>query len=97
MQEPRSIAWLFPEYDFAEMDPESHASVIIERILERGRWEEVRWLFAYYGQARIAEWVRQHGFRLLSKRSFALWRLVLGITDYRAPEWARAAKAMEPW
>jgi len=91
------MAWMFPEYDFAEMDPESHASVIIERVLERGRWDEMRWLFEYYGQDRVADWVRQHGFRLLSKRSFALWRLVLGVVDYEAPEWARSAKAGESW
>ena len=94
---PATTAWLFPEYDFAEMDSERHAGVIIERVLEHGSWAELRWLFAYYGQPRVAEWVRQHGFRLLSKRSFALWRLALGIDDYVAPDWAREAKAFEPW
>jgi hypothetical protein len=45
----------------------------------------------------VAAWVQRHGFRLLSKRSFALWRLALGIVDYQAPEWAVAAKEMEAW
>jgi hypothetical protein len=45
----------------------------------------------------VAAWVRRHGFRLLSKRSFALWRLALDISDYHAPDWAVAAKEMEPW
>jgi hypothetical protein len=94
---PADAAWLFPEYDFDTMGVESHESVIIERVLERGTWEQLRWLFATYGEASAAEWVRRHGFRLLSRRSFALWRLALGVTDYVAPEWAVEAKRMEPW
>lgn len=94
---PADSAWLFPEYDFGSMDPERHSGAIIERVLERGTWEQARWLFATYGEARVAAWVRRHGFRLLSKRSFALWRLALGITDYVAPEWAVDARGAELW
>src|SRR5205807_5022616 len=36
----------------------------------------------------LTAWVRDHGFRLLSPRSFALWRLVLNLKDFVAPEWA---------
>ena len=96
-QLPEDTKWLFPEYSFATIDPERHAGVIMERILERGSWEQTRWLFATYGEKRVAEWVRQHGFRLLSKRSFALWRLALDVKEYAAPEWAIEAKKWEPW
>ncbi len=92
---PASSAWLFPEYAFDSLDLERHSGVIIERLLERGTWPQVRWLFDTYGEERVAEWVRQHGFRLLSKRSFALWRLALGITAYVAPEWAVQARKAE--
>lgn len=91
---PETSDWLFPEYDFASMTLERHAGVIIERILERGAWEEINWLFDQYGERRIAQWLRRHGFRLLSPRSFALWRLVLNVRDFTAPDWARKAKAM---
>ncbi len=94
---PADTAWLFPEYDFETMDLKHHQGVIIERILERGTWEQVRWLFACYGEDQVTKWVRQHGFRLLTKRSFALWRLALDITDYVAPDWAVKAKKMESW
>ncbi|MEE8305540.1 MAG: hypothetical protein V3S24_24240 [Candidatus Tectomicrobia bacterium] len=43
---PADAAWLFPEYDFETMDPDHHRGVIIERTLERGSWEQLRWLFA---------------------------------------------------
>jgi hypothetical protein len=91
---PTTCGWLFPEYDFAAMNPNDYAGVVIERILEKGDWAEVNWLFDYYGKARLARWVRRHGFRLLSRRSFALWRLVLGVKRYAAPTWAKKAKAI---
>lgn len=95
---PVDMAWLFPEYAFAMMDVQTHRGVIIERVLERGSWEQLRWLFATYGEAGAADWVSQHGFRLLSKRSFALWRLVLNVEHYHAPDWAIAAKQLpESW
>lgn len=94
---PADTAWLFPEYDFESVDTEHHSGVIIERLLERGTWEQLRWLFGAYGEDRVAEWVQRHGFRLLSKRSFALWCLALGVTDYASPAWAIEARSMEVW
>ena len=96
-QIPEDTEWLFPEYDFERMNLEDYQGVIIERILERGSWSQVRWLFKTYGETQVAEWVRKHGFRLLSKRSFSLWHLALGINDYTAPDWAIETKQMEPW
>jgi hypothetical protein len=90
---PETSDWLFPEHDFERMEPKAYAATIMERILERGTWAEVNWLFEYYGERRVKDWVRQHGFRGLSRRSFALWRLVLDIKRYRAPVWAKADKA----
>ncbi len=94
---PTDSAWLFPEYDFEQINLQQHCGVIIERILERGSWEQLRWLFQTYGETEVANWVRKHGFRLLSKRSFALWRLALDIDAFQAPDWARAAKASAGW
>jgi hypothetical protein len=74
---PSDLEWLFPEYRFEELGLESYASVIIERVLEPGSWEQARWLFSTYGGARVTNWIRLHGFRLLSKRSFAFWQVRL--------------------
>ncbi|MFQ5753312.1 MAG: hypothetical protein ACE5HI_15075 [bacterium] len=97
MRLPDDSNWLFPEYDFVEMDVKQHRGVIIERILEKGTWEQLRWLFNVYGEQDVAAWVTKHGFRLLTKRSFALWRVALGIENYEAPEWAKLAKSMDIW
>ncbi len=49
---PVSSEWLFPEYDFARMNTEEYAGVIIERILDRGSWAEIRWLVDCLRQTR---------------------------------------------
>jgi hypothetical protein len=90
---PETSSWLFPEYEFARMHVEEYAGVIIERVLERGSWTEVNWLFGHYGEDRIAGWVRKHAFRLLSPCSFNLWRLMLNVDDFEAPDWALKAGA----
>jgi len=94
---PADSSWLFPEYDFETIGLDTHRSVIIERILERGSWEQLRWLFETYGEPRVADWVKKHGFRLLSKRSFALWTLALNVEEFDAPAWAIEAKNMFAW
>jgi len=48
---PVSLAQLFQEYDFESLDIDLYANTIIERILERGTWEELHWLFQQYGVA----------------------------------------------
>lgn len=92
MELPLELEWMFPEYEFAIMDIDTHRGVIIERVLERGDWDQTRWLFATYGEAEIRQWVQRYGFRLLSRRSFTLWRLVLDIEEFNAPDWAIVAK-----
>ena len=91
------LEWLFPEYDFAEMGLDSHQGVIIERVLEKGSWEQVRWLFRAYDEETVIQWVRKHGFRILSKRSFALRKLALGVNEIEVPEWVIVAKMEDPW
>jgi hypothetical protein len=94
---PPDLEWLFPEYNFDEMGLSSHQSVIIERVLEKGSWEQARWLFTTYGEETVTQWVRKHGFRMLSKRSFALWKLALDIKEIDVPEWVIQAKVEDPW
>jgi hypothetical protein len=42
---PQATQWLFPEYEFARMNFDEYADVIIERVLDRGEPEEIVWVF----------------------------------------------------
>jgi hypothetical protein len=87
---PADSAWLFPEYTFGSMSPERFASVIIERVLERGSAAHVRWLIQQCGQRAVTAWVRRYGYRRLSHKVFEYWRWVLGIKRYHRSPWERA-------
>lgn len=80
---PSSLAPHFQEYDFSALDVSHDADLIIQRTLEYGTWDEVRWLFGTYGGKRIRTFVRERGERWLSKATFNYWRKLLRIKRWR--------------
>ena len=65
---------LFWDVDPKTIDPEKNAVYVIERILDFGRDDELRWMAAYYPQSLIQKVVRTS--RVLQPKSRALWQLV---------------------
>lgn len=51
-------AELFWDTDPAQLDAERNAQYIIERVAERGELEEMQAVWRYYGEARVAEAVK---------------------------------------
>lgn len=82
-QIPTGLKPCFQEYDTAQLDIAQDANLIIQRALEFGTWEEVRWLFEVYGAKRIRLFLRQHGERWLRPVVFFYWRKLLGIRKWR--------------
>lgn len=87
----------FQEYDPQLLDREQDADLIIQRTLEYGTWEELRWLIASYGADRIREFVRLRGERLLSAATFTYWRKLLGVRRWRHSPFAREARQVWPF
>jgi Family of unknown function (DUF6922) len=73
----------FQEYDVIALDFTRDANLIIQRTLEFGTWEEVRWLFTVYGSKPIRAFVKQYGERWLRPVSFQYWRKLLRIDKWR--------------
>jgi hypothetical protein len=63
----RLRADLFWDTDPSQLDAETHAQFIIERVAERGELEEMRAVWSYYGETRVADAVRNS--RSLSTRT----------------------------
>ena len=83
-QIPEGLGPHFQEYDPTQLDLERDADLIIQRTLEFGTWDEVRWLFATFGRQRIATFLHQRGERLLAPVTFNYWRRLLGINKWQA-------------
>lgn len=62
---------LFWDVDPKTIDPEKHARYIIERILDFGTMDEVRWLAHQYPASMIRDAIQQS--RVIHKKSRALW------------------------
>ena len=63
---------LFWDVDPKTVDPKKHARYIIERILEFGTDEEVRWLWTHYSREIIGDVARKS--RVLRPRTQVLWK-----------------------
>lgn len=80
---PSGLRPYFQEYDPQTLDLDGDANLIMQRTLEYGTWDEVRWLFSVYGYQRIRAFVQERGERLLSRVTFNYWRKLLGIHQWR--------------
>jgi hypothetical protein len=80
---PSGLRPHFQEYDLADLQLERDADLVIQRVLEFGTWEEIRWLFQVYGRMRVSKFLRQYGERWLDPVAFHYWRKLLGIRRWR--------------
>lgn len=80
---PASLQPYFQEYDLAALNLRRDANVIIQRTLEFGTWDEIRWLFQMYSRRRIRRFLREHGERWLKPVTFNYWRKLLGLRRWQ--------------
>ena len=86
---PEHTARLFPNEDVESAEARG---LLIERILEDGDGDDLRWLTAEVAESELADWVTRAGGRKLSRRSRAYWSQVLGVDSGTA-----AASAATLW
>ena len=67
---------LFWDVDPKTIDPQKHGRYIIERMLNSGTMDELRWMFRTYPKALIRETLNRPRAQVDAK-SKALWSLVL--------------------
>lgn len=65
---------LFWDVDTKTINPKRHARYIIERILDFGNDDEVRWMWRTYSRSLIADVVKKS--RVLQPQSRNLWLLL---------------------
>lgn len=80
---PERLWVFFHEYDPDQLDLKRDANLVIQRVLEFGDWEEIRWLFTLYGSRRIRKFIHLYGERWLKPVSFNHWRQLLRIRRWR--------------
>ena len=76
---PDFLVPLFWDYPSGSIDTETHAAIVLERVLEYGSLEAARWALANYGPGRLEEFLRRRGVRVLSRKTLSLCSVLLGI------------------
>jgi hypothetical protein len=87
---PSGLRPYFHEYDPEALDLDRDADLILQRTLEHGTWEEIRWLFGRYGGSRVRSFVQERGERWLSRVTFNYWRKLLQIEEWRRSPFSTA-------
>lgn len=82
-QIPIGLKPYFQEYDIASLHIKRDADLIIQRALEFGTWDDIRWVFQVYRAKRIRLFVRERGERWLKPVTFNYWRLLLEIRRWK--------------
>jgi len=78
---PSSLVPFFQEYDLRKLDLERSAGTIIERTLQFGNREEIRWLFHTYPHRRIRDWVARWEKVALPEPHRTFWTLILDLPE----------------
>jgi hypothetical protein len=78
-QLPQGLWPYFQEYNPDQLNLELDKDLIMQRTLEFGTWDEVRWLFRRYGKQLIQTFLRKRGKRMLSPVTFHYWCKLLKI------------------
>lgn len=74
MEFSRTLFW---DVDPATIDPKKHDQYIIDRVLDFGEMDEVRWLSRFYDTSSIRKVLLTS--RDISPKSANLWALVFGV------------------
>jgi hypothetical protein len=70
---PPGLASLFWDCDLATLDVERHREQILERVLQDGDLDAVRWALEAYGDAALRHFVVEHGAKRLDPKILSFW------------------------
>jgi len=76
---PPGLHRLFWDCRPESLDIQAQAPFILERILEYGSLDAVRWVLETYGAERLKGFLRDRGVRTLSRKTLSFWTLLLGL------------------
>jgi hypothetical protein len=96
VQLPESVCRLLWDYNLAAgSDGPAWERVVIERIMTRGRWSDMRWLLASFDRERLRRFLIDRGRRVLPPRELRFWGTVCGVAPAELDRWVGSARRRE--
>jgi hypothetical protein len=96
MEIPATVRGLLWEYDLdALAADEQWQQAVIERVMQRGTWEQMRWLARSFDRATLAAFLGRRGRRALAPRELRFWLTMTGVDPALCDAWVVEARARE--
>ena len=96
MDIPPSVRKLLWEYSKDEVVAgEGWESVIIERVMQHGCWDDMRWLLQTFDRKRLRTYLERRGRRALAPRELRFWARVCEVSDLEQDSWVRESRTRE--
>ena len=95
MQIPATVRTLFWEYSLGEMPEETWQSTIIERVMQRGCWDDMLWLLKEFDRERLRSFLERRGRRVLAPRELRFWSRICRVPENEQDLWVRESRIRE--
>ncbi len=84
------------EYSLEEIPPgERWQSVIIERVMQMGCWDDMLWLLRAFDRERLRGFLERRGRRALAPRELRFWARICEVTEDEQDTWVRESRERE--
>ena len=96
MEIPAGIKALLWEYSVDEAPSgEGWEKTIIERVMQRGCWNDMLWLLRTFDRKRLRGFLEQRGRKALAPRELRFWATICGVAGDEQDAWVREARERE--
>lgn len=96
MDIPPSVQKLLWEYSTDAFSAgEGWESAIIERVMQRGCWDDMRWLLQTFDRQRLRTFLERRGRRALAPRELRFWARICEVPDVEQDSWVQESRARE--
>ena len=96
MEIPAAVRALLCEYSLDEIpSSDKWQSAIIERVMQRGCWDDMLWLIQAFDPERLRVFLERRGRRALAPRELRFWARICGVLDIKQNTWVQEARVRE--
>lgn len=95
MEIPETVRALLWEYETGGSVASRWEDTVLERVMQRGGWAEMRWLLREVDRDRLRDFLARRGRRVLAPRELRFWALMCHVSDDEQDAWVADATRRE--